>query len=307
MITNDQIRAMNITRVIYDRGVAIRLNDDGFWQFESQQVNLPLIQADNDTVQREYGLIPLMTTQGRMITLGQLPKNTATFLLSNRPGHRLFLDVEHAEVSNRLLSLHETIKLFDGFNQTYVLGAAIYHCKRMADLYCEVSASSAMLPGGATAPVEYMASSHPEPYYEFDAWLSAALRVYHTSRYILWHVYRGTGSIPASFEGVIKKVEGIPNDLKQRLEQSWQSFGTRITAYRDCIHHYTPLDFGMSTARATALSGLIWSTQMHIPDNPEARSKSSFRFDNRIDALTFAWTGTVEVVTLARDLIESIS
>lgn len=301
MITNDQIRAMNITRVVYDRGVAIRLNDDGFWQFESQQVNLPLIQTDNDTIQREYGLIPLM------ITLGQPPKNTATLLLSNRLGRRLFLDIEHAEVSKRLVSLHETIKLFDGFNQNYVIGAALYHCKLMADLYCQVSASSASFPGGALTDKEHLSSSHPQPYYEFDAWLSAALRVYDTSRYIIWDVYRGTGSIPSSFDGVVKVAKGIPDDLKQRLDQSWQSFGTRIKAYRDCIHHYSPLDFGMSTARATALSGLIWSTQMHIPDNPEARSKSSFRFDNRTDALTFAWTGTVEVVMLVSDIIAAIA
>lgn len=301
MITNDQIRAMNITRVIYDRGVAIRLNDDGFWQFESQQVNLPLIQTDNDTVQREYGLTPLM------MTWRLTPEIAITSLLTNRPGRRLSLDTEQAEASKRLLSLHETVKLFDGFNQTYVLGAALYHCKRMANLYCEVSANSASFPGGALTDQEHLASSHPEPYYEFDAWLSSAIRVYDTSRYILWDVYRGTGSIPSSFDRVVETVKGIPDDLKQRLELSWQIYGARIKAYRDCIHHYSPLDFGMSTARAFALSGLIWSTRMLIPDNPEARSKTKFTFDNQVDALMFAWVGTVEVVTLVSDLIASIA
>lgn len=301
MITNDLIQGLSIIRVVYDRGVAIRLNDDGFWQFESQQVNLPLIQTDNDTVQREYGLTPLM------VTSRLTPEIATTSLLSNRPGRRLFLNIEQAEVSQRLVSLHETIKLFDGFNQTYVLGAVLYHCKRMADLYCQVSASSASFPGGALTDKEHLASSHPEPYYEFDAWLSSAIRVYDTSRYILWDAYRGTGSMPSSFDRVIETAKGIPGDLKQRLEQSWLTYGARIKAYRDCIHHYSPLDFGMSTARATALSGLIWSTQMHIPDNPEARSKTNFRFDNRLDALTFAWVGTVEVVTLVSEIIEAIS
>lgn len=301
MITNNQIQAMNIIRVVYDRGVAIRLNNDGFWQFESQQVNLPLIQADNDTVQREYGLIPLM------VTLEQPPESTVKMLLSNRLGRRLFLDIEHAETSSRFQGLHETIKLFDGFNLTYVMGAALYHTTRMADLYCEISASSATLPGGAITPVEHLARSHPEPYYEFDAWLSAAIRVYDTSRYIIWDAFRGTGSIPSTFDTVVKVANGIPDDLKQRLEQSWQTYGVRIKAYRDCIHHYSPLDFGISTARATPLSGLIWSTQLHIPDNPEARSKSNFRFDKRLDALTVAWEGTVEVVNLVSEIIEAIS
>lgn len=302
MLTNNHIQQINITRVVYNHGVAIRLNDDGFWQFESQQANLPLIRTDNDTVQREYSLTPLM------VTMAHVPDYTSTHLLSNRPGRRLFLDIEQAEMSQRLISLHNTVKLYDGFNQTYVLGAVLYHCKRMADLYCQVSASSASFPGGAQTDKDHLASSHPEPYYEFDAWLSSAIRVYDTSRYIIWDAFRGTGTIPASFEGVVKKTgENIPDELKQRLEQSWSSYGARIKAYRDCIHHYSPLDFGISTARTKALSGLIWSTEMHIPDNPEVRSKAKFRFDNRIDALTFAWSGTVEVVTLVTEIIEAIS
>ena len=63
----------------------------------------------------------------------------------------------------------------------------------------------------------------------------------------------------------------------------------------------------MSSARATALSGIIWSTRMLIPDNPEVRSKVKFRFDNNIDALSFAWDSTIEVVTLVNNIVGALS
>ena len=43
------------------------------------------------------------------------------------------------------------------------------------------------------------------------------------------------------------------------LEDSWSIWGSRVTVYRDCIHHYVPVDFGMaSIVMEEALPG-VWT------------------------------------------------
>ena len=76
---------------------------------------------------------------------------------------------------------------------------------------------------------------------------------------------------------------------------SWNEWGERLTAYRDCMQHYVPVDFGLATVSMKEVLPGVWSASARIPDNPEARSKSAFKFQGRLDALSFAWQVSVEV------------
>jgi hypothetical protein len=77
-------------------------------------------------------------------------------------------------------------------------------------------------------------------------------------------------------------------------------WGTLVTKYRDCIHHYVPLDFGLASIDMQEHLPGVWAAWARVPDNPEARSKSRFRFTKDLDALTLGWNIAAEVSTVLR-------
>jgi len=79
---------------------------------------------------------------------------------------------------------------------------------------------------------------------------------------------------------------------------SWSRYGKKLTDYRDCIQHYVPLDFGSSLVHMKRLQGGVWSTSLWIPDNPEAKSKGEYKFEERIDSLTYGWNVTSEMLDI---------
>jgi len=73
----------------------------------------------------------------------------------------------------------------------YTVGAVGYHCKRLAEVYAEISRHFPnvirFFPKNTTglATFPYV----PEPYYEFDALITAARRAYDSTRYLLWYSF----------------------------------------------------------------------------------------------------------------------
>lgn len=45
---------------------------------------------------------------------------------------------------------------------------------------------------------------------------------------------------------------------------------------------------------------------LRIPDNPECRSKAKFRYDRNMDALTYGWEATNELVEMSEAIIEAV-
>ena len=68
-------------------------------------------------------------------------------------------------------------------NLQYAVGSAIYHCKRLAEAYSMICFDYARRFPSQNS----VASSHNESdaYYEFDALVTAVLRAYESTRYIL--------------------------------------------------------------------------------------------------------------------------
>jgi hypothetical protein len=195
-------------------------------------------------------------------------------------------------------------------NLAYVVGAVVYHCKRLADVYSTITLEmvriSSILGHGDSAFVSF--GSQLEPYYELDALLTATRRAYDASRYILWNIFGPKkGNVPSNFRKTLPECRKLPPELRETLEQSWQSHGEQLTEYRDCIIHYAPIDFGLGTASMEKLAGGAWSVRMRIPDNPEVKSQAKFTFAKGLDALTYGWELTNEIVCIATAVMNAVS
>lgn len=183
----------------------------------------------------------------------------------------------------------------------YTVGAVGYHCKRLAEVYAEISrhfASVSLFQENTTglATFEYV----PEPYYEFDALITAARRAYEFTRYLLWYSFGPRkSSTPSSFRRTLDRCTHIPPTLAERLEKSWTLFGKKLAAYRDCIQHNVTLDQRCSTAFLEQIPQGAWKMAIWIPDNPEDKSGANFAYANRLDALTYGWNVTTELLEMA--------
>ncbi len=181
----------------------------------------------------------------------------------------------------------------------YVVRTVVYHCKRLAEVYSAIALDLvriSSIPGYGDAP-QASYGFQLEPYFELDALLTAARRAYDTSRYVLWSAFGSNKpGVPSNFTQTLPACGKLPSELR---EKSWWNYGERLTDYRDCIIHYTPIDFGMGSATMHKLAGGVWSVMMRIPDNPETNSRSAFTFTKGLDALTYGWELSNEIVRVA--------
>jgi hypothetical protein len=187
---------------------------------------------------------------------------------------------------------------FHAFSLDYLSNALAYHLEALArnyesarDRFQEVS----LIPGAELSD-EVNFSYQPEPYFEFDAVITAARRAYDSCRYLLWRIWGpAKSSVPSSFSRTIPLCRKLDPAVRDNLISSWDRYGRRLTDYRDCIQHYVPVDFGLATMFMKQVIPRVWSASARIPDNPEARSKPAFRFTRHLDALSFAWEVAIEV------------
>jgi len=187
-------------------------------------------------------------------------------------------------------------------NVQYVTAATLYHVQQMALTYAAIAdsvhSSAAVLHPESD---RFGFQGQSEVYYEFDALVTAIRRTYDTLRYALWAVYgRGPG-LPSNFIKTVEACKRIPEPLRGRLLESWEKFGIKVTAYRDCIQHNHPVTYGIETSDMKRVDGGTWSVHMRIPDDPEVKSRFKFSFASGLDALTYGWEVTNEVLSLATD------
>ncbi|MEA3327548.1 MAG: hypothetical protein U9R53_09640 [Chloroflexota bacterium] len=290
---------MNITQVVFEKGVTLQRSIMGLWQFQTVGNQQPSNPITIKEVADKYDIRPLLITD-------QLTQSRSqTYLLP--------IDNEKGTLESQLSqlipdSLENSDLLFSLFNIQYIIGATIYHCKRLAETYRQICYKFVNL------PIQVRKESNltnfgrnPEPYYEFDALITAARRAYDSTRYILWRVFGpGRGSVPSSFPKTLPRCNNTPSSLATRLKTSWDKYGMKLTDYRDCIQHYAPLDYGLSYAQMVRLDDQVWSTTLLIPDNPEAKSKANLRYSTKIDALSYGWVLTNEIMDVATEIINAI-
>jgi hypothetical protein len=144
----------------------------------------------------------------------------------------------------------------------------------------------------------------PRVFYEIDAFLVAARRVYESIRKILWKHYRNPRAAGrwSSIRSVLKSSNHrIPASFAAELHQSWNAFGNRITAYRDCVAHYDPLTTGNTTCWVDWY-GNRWGVSVKLPANPERKSRVAFDFASGPEALSYCHSVACHLVDLCESL-----
>lgn len=191
----------------------------------------------------------------------------------------------------------------------YLVGSVSYHCQRLTELYVQISSAFArvtQIPGGFGENGVAMFGYQREPYYELDALIGSARRAFDSMRIPLWYRFgTGRGTRPRSLKKLLEGNLPLPDPLRKRLAASWEEIGVPLASYRDCIHHYMPIDFGLASARMERLEPGIWIAKILIPDNPEARSKKKFTFALGLDALEYSLQITNELLVLSQEVIDA--
>jgi len=193
------------------------------------------------------------------------------------------LDIRHSLlVTGQGEKLNEKANIWSYMkNLEYITGSAIYHCKRLAYKYLDITHEYSRFSIKSEKEYDnYQFMNQNEGYYEFDALITVARRVYDTTRFILWKNFGAEkDSIPSTFKKVLCLCkDNMQEKLGNLLDSSWKKFGEKLTDYRDCIQHYVSLDYNNSSAIMNPLESNIWSASLMIPDNPKARSKEQFLF-----------------------------
>lgn len=247
--------------VLFERGIALDKEKDHEWQYRSSVAPLNIASPNNVFV--SVGVRPIVVV---------LP--SVDLVIPTTKGR--FLDIYRSElvtdVSRSLL---------------YMMGAALYHCKRLAWWYANESARVAKMPLDVRHKSIVLGGTE-EPYFEFEALVTVIVRCFDTLRYSLWRLWGNRGSCPSSYERVVDALINCPDVIMSQLAHNRENVYLKAKSYRDCIQHYC--DFGSTSwSMAELLHGNIWSVIVRIPDNPEVRSDRQFKFDQNIDSLTFGW------------------
>lgn len=279
--------------ICFERGLSLR-TDGNRWFTHSNSNSGPVIIDQNDQNEIERRLRPILIR-----CKNKNDVQPVDFLLHPKSG---FAPRPIPNIDSHLMFIEMAAI-------QYVSEAVIYHFAGMVKAYeniCDSFKNTTLIPGFPQIKI-CNCQGQPEPYYEFDALLGAVRRGYDSCRYLLWKVFGPSkGSVPRSFEKTLPYCSRLNASLIKKLKRSWDTWGSITTNYRDCIHHYVPLDFGMSTVTVSESFPGVWTAFARVPDNPEARSKTKFTYKKHLDALTFGWHIAVEVLTVMNAIVAAV-
>ncbi len=288
-----------IVRVVFERGVEVRLGPDRKWHCQSTKAPAQAVFDIRAHVKNSYGFRPILITE-RVPSFGNQQSDMTSLLL---PDGRRY-DLIETQLYQRSMSVHRIRR--EAINVSYMLQAIGYHCRQLAESYSTICREFSRFPLSEDEGDRALFGNQTEPYHEFDALVTAVRRTYESLRYIIWKVFSGTGSTPSSFPKTIQACTRLPSDLRACLDQSWAQVGNRAKDYRDCLQHYVPLAPGMSSVHMQRLPGGVWYVSAFLPDNPEAQSGQSFRYDGQIDACTYGWGLVSEVISVVTMVVEAV-
>ena len=215
-------------------------------------------------------------------------------------------------LSELMNQAREPATLFHVHHIVYTLGATAYHCEQLAECYASISKDFARLPSipGALNGEPAMFGRQPTPYYEFDACITAARRLFEACRHLMWKTYGRGGPGPDGFWNTLVELRKSPSlaDIPyDDIEGTWSQYGRRLSDYRNCIIHHVPVDFGMTAAWMQRDQLGVWVTRIKIPDNPEAQAREAFSFSGNLDALEYCLDLVWAIAKLARTVVDATS
>ena len=230
--------------------------------------------------------------------------------------HKLaLLDRDGSSLTHRTVHLarpqaaYRNRDFWDETDVRYCLLSSQYHLSRIIGLYVEkCQLFEEHHPAGTALSGN---TDDPRIYYEVDAFLGAARRVYEAIRKVLWKHYGGpknVGGMWSSIRTVMRDQSGaVPAGFFALLQESWSTHGEKLRDYRDCISHYYPL-----TDHAVCWMhwyGNRWGATVPLPSNPETHSRKAFDNagepipGNSIDALGYCYGIAAHLVGLCEALM----
>lgn len=201
----------------------------------------------------------------------------------------------------RVNAAHSQADYYEEYDLRYSVLATLYHLNRLIDLYVRLTRLFESLHPIGTAISGN--TSDPRVFYEIDAFLGAARRVYESIRKVLWKHYQGRGTTGRwrSIRTVLTSPGNVPESFMNSLRDSWQSVGEKLTAYRDCVAHYDPLTDGGTTCWMNWY-GNRWGMTVKLPSNPNEKSHSAFDFTSGPEALSYCHLVACHLVDLCESL-----
>lgn len=190
-------------------------------------------------------------------------------------------------------------------NLLYVVGAAHYHVSKLLELYKDVALRCL---GDSLASKfkddRVVLSGQIEPYFEIEALISAAARIFETARYPLWQSFGKKHGCPKKFETAVNSLE-LPESL-ENWRQRWSSYYVRLRDYRDCFHHNAHFGARLPFAMGVRIDD-YWGLSVRLPDNPESKSYEAFTYDKNIDALEYGWNLVNDLFDFTAETFDAIA
>jgi hypothetical protein len=264
--------------VMLERGVSLHKGETEQWRFSNTHLSVGMTTPA--VAMAELNLRPVVAS------LLWKPKRVDSLLPATE---------------GRLLSIYPSeLRNTASRSLIYMMESSLYHCLALARWYSDECTRHSQWLLSFPADIDKQVFVPNDPYYEFEALVTAIVRGYDTLRYALWKKWGGSGSIPSSYGRVVDAMVGCPQEVTVRLQSSRDGAYSRAKDYRDCIQHY--VDVGSSSwAMMELLRESVWSVIVRVPDNPETRSSNRWVFSQNHDALTLGWElctelfGTIDV------------
>lgn len=292
-----------IVRVICEEGITL-VPGDGTWFALHGDWGRSLAIGNGEEFLSRSGLRPIVISE----RLGSNEASDRLLRFSNRASFGISI----SEMVQQSLRVFPSFPACPGshkaLNVIYLLQALQYHCIQLCVHYSSICRSYSSI------PIEPADRGHhgnfgmgSEPYFEFDALITAIRRTYDALRYLIWQFFGPKqGSLPTSLYKTVPLCESLPESLAALLSESWSSYGEEITTYRNCVQHYSPVNTQLSFIRMQKRDPGIWGAQVLIPDNPSAKSKARFSYAESRDALTYCWRAADEILRVSIAVLEAV-
>lgn len=279
-------------RILFEHGVALHRDETSNWQCESAVGLYSTLPAD---ITRQFGLRPITA---------KFRTDSALSYSMVFPSHvGRALNVQLSELQQQIYRKKSSTLFLSTQSLFYLLHVVIYHCECLAEQYADSIEEIIELPNPNNA--DRVATYCFEGFFEFDALVTAVIRAIDSTRYVIWRMYGGNGSVPSSFKRTIDNCTQLPGTLRQLAENLWAERLSHAKEYRDCIQHYVSVG-SSSWAMLTRRNDLIWTMLLRIPDNPEVKSAKKFTFGRDLDAMTYGWELITDLFVLTASIVQSV-
>lgn len=287
---------MTTVRIVFEQGLTLHRDGQHWLVANTPRDNQRHVRVPAE-ITDQYGLRPVLATE----RFDDGSKRTL-LLAQSKPGLFGLHITDIQQTMLRTEEMHSTTSTL-----LYLLGALEYHCVRLCEDYAAACEDFHRFPATLTNHSRVVFGGRGDCYYEFEALVTTIRRVYDALRFPLWHFFGpGKGHLPLSYYKTFPLCNRLPSGLAQDIRENWDTLGSRMKEYRDCIQHYAPVAYSQGTVYMERGPADAWTMRALIPDNPEIRTAKRFTFSHNLDALTLGWDSANSLLSLCKLVLETI-